>query len=277
MVANYSSLAPCLEKWSLIWTYHLLSVSIVSQTNMFPLVLIGWCSLDTFLPHTAFKCFHLSLWDCQPQGCDVEPCGWRLSWPLAIQRTVQEPSCVLNVTLCSSLPVSFNADLRPPEIIFKFVFWLGYFNSCVNPVIYPSYSREFRRAFAQILRCRRRRSVWRTFPPHGASTCQARKDSRDSMDNFSSYVYDSPRTLSFSSPCPSPGFHSKSQFLFLEHGHGHPRSRKNSVLVEGITDRPLEPVREDTLQDNRQTNGRNAEMFSDSQTKENSSDEGDHS
>ncbi|MCJ8733724.1 hypothetical protein PDJAM_G00226860 [Pangasius djambal] len=169
--------------------------------------------------------------------------------------------------------VSFNTDLRPPETIFKFVFWLGYFNSCVNPVIYPCYSREFRRAFTRILRCRRRRSVWRTFPPHGVSSCQARKDSRDSVENYGSYVYGSQRTLSFSSPCPSPGFHSKSQFPFSEHGHSHPRSRKNSVLVESITDRPLEPVREDTLQDNGQINPKNAEMSSDSETKDKSGGE----
>lgn len=164
--------------------------------------------------------------------------------------------------LCSSLPVAFNADLRPPESVFKFVFWLGYFNSCVNPVIYPCYSREFRRAFARILRCRRRRSLWRTFPPHGVASCQARKDSRDSMENFGGYVYGSQRTLSFSSPCPSPAFHSKGQFPFSEHGHCHPRSRNNSVMVESFTDRPLEPVKEDTPQDNGQINPINAETFS---------------
>ncbi|KAK2839112.1 hypothetical protein Q7C36_013926 [Tachysurus vachellii] len=168
--------------------------------------------------------------------------------------------------------VSFNADLRPPDTVFKFVFWLGYFNSCVNPVIYPCYSREFRRAFARTLRCRRRGSVWRTFPPHGTSSCQTRKDSRDSMENFGSYVYGSQRTLSFSSPCPSPAFHSKSPFPFPDHGHFHPRSRNNSVFAESVTtDHPLEPVREDTLQDNGQINPINAETFSNSETKDQSS------
>uniref|UniRef100_A0A3P8V922 Adrenoceptor alpha 1B n=1 Tax=Cynoglossus semilaevis TaxID=244447 RepID=A0A3P8V922_CYNSE len=39
---------------------------------------------------------------------------------------------------------SFNSDLRPPETCFKVIFWLGYFNSCLNPIIYPCYSREFK-------------------------------------------------------------------------------------------------------------------------------------
>ncbi|KAJ0061497.1 hypothetical protein NL108_005465, partial [Boleophthalmus pectinirostris] len=44
-----------------------------------------------------------------------------------------------------TLPLSsFNASLRPPETFFKVIFWLGYFNSCLNPVIYPCYSREFK-------------------------------------------------------------------------------------------------------------------------------------
>ncbi|XP_053361198.1 adrenoceptor alpha 1Bb [Clarias gariepinus] len=172
--------------------------------------------------------------------------------------------------------VSFNTHLRPPESVFKFVFWLGYFNSCVNPVIYPCYSREFRRAFARILRCRRRRSLWRTFPPHSASSCQTRKDSRDSMENYSSFEYGSQRMLSFSSPCLSPGFHSKSQFTFSEHGHFHARSRNNSVLVENFTDRPLEPVREDTALDNGQLNPINAETFSESDAKDNQSIGGEH-
>ncbi|GAA6074552.1 adrenoceptor alpha 1Bb [Tachysurus ichikawai] len=139
-----------------------------------------------------------------------------------------------NIFINFNLLVSFNADLRPPETVFKFVFWLGYFNSCVNPVIYPCYSREFRRAFARILRCRRRGSVWRTFPPHGTSSCQTRKDSRDSMENFGSYVY--------GSPCPSPAFRSKSPFPFLDHGHFHPRSRNNSVFAESVTTDPRRKI-----------------------------------
>ncbi|XP_068181585.1 alpha-1A adrenergic receptor-like isoform X2 [Antennarius striatus] len=44
-----------------------------------------------------------------------------------------------------ALPIgSFNVNLRPPDTLFKVIFWLGYFNSCLNPIIYPCYSREFK-------------------------------------------------------------------------------------------------------------------------------------
>lgn len=58
-------------------------------------------------------------------------------------------------------PGSFNSSLRPPETLFKVIFWLGYFNSCLNPIIYPCYSREFKQV-------RRRRSS--APPPQGSSS-----------------------------------------------------------------------------------------------------------
>ncbi|XP_008587716.1 PREDICTED: alpha-1D adrenergic receptor, partial [Galeopterus variegatus] len=42
-------------------------------------------------------------------------------------------------------------QLKPSEGVFKVIFWLGYFNSCVNPLIYPCSSREFKRAFLRLL------------------------------------------------------------------------------------------------------------------------------
>ncbi|KAJ3614698.1 hypothetical protein NHX12_018269 [Muraenolepis orangiensis] len=55
--------------------------------------------------------------------------------------------------------------LKPSETLFKVVFWLGYFNSCINPMIYPCSSQEFQRAFTRLLRCRcqRRHRVLRRF------------------------------------------------------------------------------------------------------------------
>lgn len=38
-----------------------------------------------------------------------------------------------------------------PETLFKFFFWFGYCNSCLNPVIYTVFNRDFRRAFKKIL------------------------------------------------------------------------------------------------------------------------------
>lgn len=62
-------------------------------------------------------------------------------------------------------------QLKPSEGVFKVIFWLGYFNSCVNPLIYPCSSREFKRAFLRLLRCqcrhrRRRRPIWRVYGHH---------------------------------------------------------------------------------------------------------------
>ncbi|CAL8243576.1 unnamed protein product [Lota lota] len=44
-----------------------------------------------------------------------------------------------------------------PDTLFNLFFWIGYCNSCLNPIIYTIFNRDFRRAFKKIL-------------------CQARKD-----------------------------------------------------------------------------------------------------
>ncbi|XP_064484727.1 alpha-1A adrenergic receptor-like [Ornithodoros turicata] len=48
-------------------------------------------------------------------------------------------------TLCKSCTI--------PPLLFDFCFWTGYMNSCLNPFIYASTSREYKRAFRAILRC----------------------------------------------------------------------------------------------------------------------------
>ncbi|ROI47813.1 Alpha-1D adrenergic receptor [Anabarilius grahami] len=60
---------------------------------------------------------------------------------------------------------SFFPALKPSKMVFKVIFWLGYFNSCINPVIYPCSSKEFQRAFTRLLRCQcqRRRRILRRF------------------------------------------------------------------------------------------------------------------
>ncbi|KAG7480681.1 hypothetical protein MATL_G00058790 [Megalops atlanticus] len=40
---------------------------------------------------------------------------------------------------------------RPSDMVFKITFWLGYFNSCINPIIYPCSSQEFKKAFQNVL------------------------------------------------------------------------------------------------------------------------------
>ncbi|KAG1686825.1 Tyramine/octopamine receptor [Nymphon striatum] len=39
----------------------------------------------------------------------------------------------------------------PPNWLFAFVFWLGYCNSALNPIIYTIFNRDFRKAFRKIL------------------------------------------------------------------------------------------------------------------------------
>ncbi|KAF4023360.1 hypothetical protein G4228_015127 [Cervus hanglu yarkandensis] len=67
-------------------------------------------------------------------------------------------------------------QLKPSEGVFKVIFWLGYFNSCVNPLIYPCSSREFKRAFLRLLCCRchhsrqRRRPLWSIYSRNGQAS-----------------------------------------------------------------------------------------------------------
>ncbi|KYO29515.1 alpha-1D adrenergic receptor [Alligator mississippiensis] len=110
---------------------------------------------------------------------------------------------------------SFFPSLKPSDMVFKVIFWLGYFNSCVNPLIYPCSSKEFKRAFIRLLKCqcrRRRRPLWRVYDHHwrGASMSSSGRDSDPDMKpriatlNSSFIFHSSPqertsqrRTLSF--------------------------------------------------------------------------------
>uniref|UniRef100_A0A3Q4BPW6 G-protein coupled receptors family 1 profile domain-containing protein n=1 Tax=Mola mola TaxID=94237 RepID=A0A3Q4BPW6_MOLML len=94
-----------------------------------------------------------------------------------------------------ALPIgSLNSSLRPPATFFKVIFWLGYFNSCLNPIIYPCYSREFKQAFIRILRCRwkRRRQGLQAYYNYR----------RHQGSNNSSFLSNSQQTLSAVGPSP---------------------------------------------------------------------------
>ncbi|KAJ8316874.1 hypothetical protein KUTeg_004778 [Tegillarca granosa] len=52
---------------------------------------------------------------------------------------------------------AFCTNCHIPETLFKVIFWLGYCNSMMNPIIYACSSREFQRAFRRILRCEYKR------------------------------------------------------------------------------------------------------------------------
>ncbi|KAM5194263.1 alpha-1D adrenergic receptor [Mantella aurantiaca] len=85
---------------------------------------------------------------------------------------------------------SFFPFLKPSDGVFKVIFWLGYFNSCVNPIIYPCSSKEFKRAFIRLLRCRcrrRRRPLWRVYDHQWRTSMNSsRRGSEGETTDFSS-------------------------------------------------------------------------------------------
>uniref|UniRef100_A0A3Q2NV51 Alpha-1A adrenergic receptor n=1 Tax=Fundulus heteroclitus TaxID=8078 RepID=A0A3Q2NV51_FUNHE len=58
---------------------------------------------------------------------------------------------------------------RPSDTVFKITFWLGYFNSCINPIIYPCSNQEFKKAFQSLLgvHCLRSQSLGLALSPDG--------------------------------------------------------------------------------------------------------------
>lgn len=108
-------------------------------------------------------------------------------------------------------PGSFNVHLRPPESLFKVIFWLGYFNSCLNPIIYPCYNREFKLAFIRILKCQchqRKRPGWREYNYRSSTFSSSGNSRRNSTEHNSGCLNGSQRTLP-SSASPSPSYLSK--------------------------------------------------------------------
>jgi hypothetical protein len=40
-----------------------------------------------------------------------------------------------------------------PEVVVSVLFWIGYLNSALNPLIYAYFNRDFREAFKNTLQC----------------------------------------------------------------------------------------------------------------------------
>ncbi|KAL4148401.1 hypothetical protein QTP88_002654 [Uroleucon formosanum] len=70
--------------------------------------------------------------------------GWAVMGLTAVTLGVRN-SYVIS-TLCGD-PCSF------PETLVTVLFWIGYFNSSLNPLIYAYFNRDFREAFKNTLQC----------------------------------------------------------------------------------------------------------------------------
>lgn len=53
-----------------------------------------------------------------------------------------------------------------PDIVVAVLFWIGYFNSTLNPLIYAYFNRDFREAFKNTLECVF--LCWNRKTPYGA-------------------------------------------------------------------------------------------------------------
>lgn len=61
--------------------------------------------------------------------------------------------CWLPFSMAYLIDRIFSLGIRD-DISFKVIFWLGYFNSAVNPILYSIFNRDFREAFHKLL-CKR--------------------------------------------------------------------------------------------------------------------------
>ncbi|XP_029439494.1 alpha-1B adrenergic receptor [Rhinatrema bivittatum] len=106
-----------------------------------------------------------------------------------------------------TLPLgSLFSVMKPSPMLSKIIFWLGYFNSCINPIIYPCSSKEFKRAFIRILKCqchRRKQPGWWAYHCRSWNHVSFDHSRKDSLDDSASYLNGSQRTLASATHSPS--------------------------------------------------------------------------
>lgn len=84
-------------------------------------------------------------------GCAYEK---RLSLEIKAAKTVAiVTGCFIFCWLGFSILYGLSFTVHINEIIWSIVFWLGYLNSALNPVIYTVFNREFRTCFKRLLTC----------------------------------------------------------------------------------------------------------------------------
>ncbi|KHJ97917.1 7 transmembrane receptor, partial [Oesophagostomum dentatum] len=82
-------------------------------------------------------------------GCAYEK---RLSLEIKAAKTVAiVTGCFIFCWLGFSL--LYGLELQTNDVIWSILFWLGYLNSALNPVIYTVFNREFRTCFKRLLTC----------------------------------------------------------------------------------------------------------------------------
>lgn len=75
----------------------------------------------------------------------VTDCGLLMSSPINTT-----PTRYVITSLCGP-------ECSSPRVVVGIVFWIGYFNSALNPLIYAYFNREFRAAFKKTLKVRGQR------------------------------------------------------------------------------------------------------------------------
>ncbi|CDQ90138.1 unnamed protein product [Oncorhynchus mykiss] len=97
----------------------------------------------------------------QPGKAQVTPMSRRKAMVNREKRFTFVLAVVIGVFVICWFPFFFSYSLQAicpetctlPDPLFKFFFWIGYCNSCLNPVIYTIFNQDFRKAFKKIL-CR---------------------------------------------------------------------------------------------------------------------------